>query len=232
MHLTRGGGLGEQDGGRQLKHRLEVDQLLVPAERFVCRVQPSGVLDPGRRRPLGLRRREHVGVGVDLADLRPLDLGHRLGQRGTVHAHPQAPHGFAQQRQLRLHEPRRPPADHPGPEVGELPQCRRVERGRAYRLRAAAERAQPASQLPCCPDRERQREHVRRVDRPRRDRIGDAVGDRPGLARPRAGQHAHRPRAGQRYRPLLGVERCEQLVGVHPSYGAARHRLPRPRRGK
>ena len=145
---------------------------------------------------------------------------------------PKAGGRLAQQRQLRLHQPRRPPADHPRPEVGELAQRRRVERGRAHRLGAAAERAQPPAQLPRRADGEGEREHVRRVDHPGRDRVGDAVRDRPGLAGARARQHADRPPAGQRYLALLGVERGEQVIGVHPSYGAACRRQARGPRGK
>ena len=52
---------------------------------------------------------------------------------------------------------------------------------------------------------------VGRVDAGR-DAVGDAVGDRPGLARAGAGEHPHR--AAQRLRDLalLGVERGEEVV--------------------
>ena len=46
---------------------------------------------------------------------------------------------------------------------------------------------------------------------PVRDRVGDAVGDRAGLAGAGAGQDAHRAADGHRRRPLLGVE-----PGQHP----------------
>ena len=137
VHLAGRGGLGEQDRRGQLEHRLEVDQLPVPAQRLVRRVQPPGVLDAGRRGPPGLRRREHVGVGVDLADLRPLDLGHRLGAarrrpaRSPRSARPPRAAAAASTPRSRG----APPADHPRPEVAELPQRRRVERGRPHRLR-------------------------------------------------------------------------------------------------
>ena len=206
-----------QDRRRQLQHGFEVDQLALPAQPFVGVVQrrhPVGTDGPGGA--AGLGRGGHVLVGPHLRHLGPLDLRRDIGQAAAFGPQPQHPGGVAEQRELGFDQPGRAAAHHPGPEVRELPQCRSVEGRRADRFGAqarAAEQAQPATQFTRGPHGEREREHPRGIDHPGQRRVGDAVGDRPGLARPGSRQHAHRPAHGQGDRTLLRVQRVQYRAG-------------------
>ena len=71
---------------------------------------------------------------------------------------------------------------------------------------AVVERAQPAAHLAGRALGERHRQHLARRDVPGRHQVGDAPGDGPGLAGPRARQHAHRAAGGEHRLALLVVE--------------------------
>ena len=99
-----------------------------------------------------------------------------------------------------------------GPEVAQLAQRRRVEGARLHPL--GPEPAQPAPHLTGRTRGESDGEHLgRRVD-PGGHAVGDAVGDRPGLARAGAGEHPDRPAQRLGHLPLLGVEAREELGGI------------------
>jgi len=88
-----------------------------------------------------------------LADLRPLDLGHCLRECAPCDGEPQVTGRFPDHRELGLDQLRRPAADHLGPEVVELAQRRRVERGRADALRAIREEIGDCQRCPLAPTR-------------------------------------------------------------------------------
>ena len=90
------------------------------------------------------------------------------------------------------------------PEMAQLAERRGVERG--GRHAAMAERGQPAGHLRRRLVRERDDQHVARPDDARRQRVGDAPRDHPGLAAARAGQDAQRPGRDRR-RPRAGRDR-------------------------
>ena len=79
-----------------------------------------------------------------------------------------------------------------------------MERARLHAL--DAERGQPLAHLPGRAGGERDRERAARVVLAGERGVGDAVGDGPGLARARAGEHHHRPRHRQGHLALLRVE--------------------------
>ena len=95
----------------------------------------------------------------------------------------------------------------------ELRERRSVEGARLHA--AGAEDPQPRPQLGRGARRERERHHPRRIVRPRRDAVGDAVGDGARLAGARTGEHAHRADQRLGHHPLVVVERGEQWVGCH-----------------
>jgi hypothetical protein len=95
-------------------------------------------------------------------------------------------------------------ADRLRPEEVQLSQRRRVEGARRHP--ADPELAKPGAHLPRGPRGEGHREDPLRHIGPRVDAIGDPVGDGPGLAGARAGQHTHRAQGSGGHLTLLGVE--------------------------
>jgi hypothetical protein len=75
------------------------------------------------------------------------------------------------------------------------------------------QQAQPGAHLAGGAGRERHRQHLGRGIDAARHAIGDPMGDRPGLAGARTGQHPHRPAERLGDQPLLGIQRGEQVVG-------------------
>ena len=165
---------------------------------------------PATSRPRGLGH-PGVVVGADVADLattRSRRRGRaacRAGCRPGCGARPRPTRP-----QLRVQQRRQLTAVDLGPEVARLAQRRRVERARLHAL--GAELAQPGAHLARGPRREGDREDLGGVVDAGRHAVGDAVGDRPGLARPGAGEHPHRPAQGQGDLALLGVEPVQHLV--------------------
>ena len=112
-------------------------------------------------------------------------------------------------------------ADHPRPEVPQLPAGGGVKRQRLHRthagagLRGGVQAAQPAAHLPRGALGERHRQHLARRDVAGADEVGDPVGDGAGLTRSGARQHAHRTAAGEHRRALLVVQSGdESLLGL------------------
>jgi len=94
-----------------------------------------------------------------------------------------------------------------------------VERHRLHRadagLRGGAQSPQPRPHFAGRTLGEGHRQHLTRGDVSGRDELGDAVGDRPGLTGPRAGQNADRPAGSQHGLALLVVEVGNQGVRDH-----------------
>ncbi len=215
----------DQDRGGQLEHGLEVDQVPFAPDLLVGGVDRGLVVRAGRGRAARGGRGGRVPVRPQLGDLGPLDLGGRVGDGSGALEADAGPLGrLADQGGLGVDQLRRPPADDPGPEVVELAQRGRVERGRAHLARTQL--PEPAAQLAGRAHGEGERQHVRRVHRARRDRVGDPVGDRPGLAGARAGQHADRPAGGERHLALFRVEPGQQRLG------GVKHRFILPHPGR
>ncbi len=153
-----------------------------------------------------------VVVGVDVADLGPLDLGGEVAQQRLVGADPLAPGGGGEQPDLGLDQGGQLGAVHVRPEVPQLAQRGRVEG--AGLDAAGAERAQPPAHLAGGAGGEGDREDLGgRVDAGVHA-VGDPVGDRAGLAGAGAGEHPDRARAAP------------------PRPGAARGRARRGGRGR
>ena len=229
-YLVGRGPAVDQDGGGQLEHGLEVDQVPFPSQLLVGGVDRGQVLGPGRGRTARGRRGGRVSVRADLDDLGPLDLGRGVGEhpRSAVEPDPDPLGRLPDQAGLGVDQLRRPPADHPRPEVVELAQRGRVERGRANL--ADAQLPEPAAQLARRPHGEGERHHVRRVHRAGQGRVGDPVGDGAGLAGARARQHADWPAGGQSHLALLRVEPGQQRFGCAGHHICHRLILPYPGR--
>ena len=97
-----------------------------------------------------------------------------------------------------------------GPQPGELRQRRRVERPRLDAL--DAELREPALQLAGGLLGERDREDLRASNAPLRHLARDPVGDRGGLAGPRAGQDRDRSAEGEGRLPLGVVQPRENAL--------------------
>ncbi len=202
--------VGQQPGGEQ-EDVLHVHPALVALDLLVgledARHDVGRVA--GHRAAAGVR---HLGVGrrADVAHLGPLDLRREVAQQGLVGREPLAPAGSGQQPELGLHELGQLGAVHVRPEVAQLAQGRRVE---GPRLDAArTETAQPGPHLPGGARGEGHRQDLgRRVDAAGHA-VGDAVGDRPGLAGPGARQHPDRAAQGLGDLALLGVESGQQVL--------------------
>jgi hypothetical protein len=209
-HLVGRAAVLEHDGGGQLEHRLEVDQVPLAPQPFVAVVDERHGLRSGRGR--AARRRGGAGVFLrpDLGRLGPLDLAGRVGQPRAVQMDPRLLGRLAHQAHLGIDQLRRPTADHPRPEVFQLAQRGRVEGGRPHLC--GAELPEPAAQLARRPDGEGQGQHVRRVHHPDGGGVRDPVRDRAGLAGPGAGQHADRAPRGQGHLALLGIQPGQQRV--------------------
>ncbi len=123
----------DQDGGGQLEHGLEVDHVPFPPQLLVGGVDRDQLVRPGRGRTARGGSGGRVPVRADLEDLGPLDLGGGVGERprGAVEPDPGPLGRLPDQAGLGVDQLRRPPADHSRPEVVELAQRGRVERGRA-----------------------------------------------------------------------------------------------------
>jgi hypothetical protein len=199
-------------GRGQLQDGLEVDEVALAPDPLVGLVDAAELLGRDRWRAVVLRGGRHVVLRADLRDLGPLHLGGDVAQLRALGGEPQAAARLTQDGQLGLDDRRRRAADHARPEEGELAQRRGVERAGLHPGRA--ERAQALAQLSRRARGERHSQDALRVDHAAAHRVRDAVGDRPGLARPRAGQHAHRSAHGLGDSALLGVESDQYVVRV------------------
>lgn len=199
-----------EDADGEQEHVLEVDHPPVALELFVRPVDLGdlGGVARGIAQRLGDRRRVVGGDG--LGDLRPLDLARDVPQLAPVEPDAAAGARLRDQLDLALDQPGQLTADRLGPEVLELAQGGRVEG--AGLDAARAELAQPAAHLARRAVGERDGQHTARLQDPGPYPVRDPVGDRAGLARPGAGQHAHRSVQGRRDLALLGVEAVEHRV--------------------
>ncbi len=193
------GGLGVLVPGEQPRHRVWVETTGLPA--------------------LSLR---DLGVGVlgEHADLRPLDLGREVAHDRLVGRDAQPVCGLGDDRGLVGDDLGRRTTDRPGPEVLQLTQRGGVERAGLDAVDPEA--PQTRAHLARRPRRERHREHLRGTVGRGGHPVGDAVRDRPRLARPRAREHAHRPQRRARHLALVGVEGGEDVVGTRRGGGAGR----------
>jgi glutaredoxin-like protein len=177
------------------------------------------------RLPARLGGARGVVVGRDQHSLGPFDLRRQVAHVGAVGAQPQPGRGVADEPQRVGNDLGHRAAENAWGEVGELPQRGRVEGARLHPV--GAEPAQPRAQLPGGAGGERDGHQLAGGHLSGPDGIGDAVRDRPGLARARTGQDADRPPHRQDSRGLLGVEPRQHRLRVgHPVCHPAI--LPRP----
>ena len=159
----------------------------------------------------GLRDRGGISLRADQRCLGPFDFAGQVAHVVGAHLQPGPVGGLGHHRELAVEQLPSGVADDPRPEVLQLAAGGGVKRHRLHGFRGhprliAAERAQPATHLTGGALGERHRQHLAGRDVPGRHQVGDAAGDRAGLARPGAGQHAHRPAGGQHRLALLVVE--------------------------
>lgn len=201
--------LEDADGEQQ--DVLEVDDRAVPLEVLVDVVDLGdlGRVAGGVAARLGDGGRIVGGDGP--GDLGPLDLGGDVPQLVPVEADAAGGGRVGDELDLAVDEPGHGAADRFRPEVLELTQSGRVER--TCLDPGGAELAEPATHLPGSPVGEGDGEHAGGLEDAGAHPVGDAVGDRPGLARTGAREHAHRALQGGGHLALLGVEPFEHRVG-------------------
>ncbi len=196
---------------RQQQHVLEVDHAALALELLVHAVDPGDLGGVAGDLAAGLGGGGRIVLGDGLGDLGPLDLGRDVPQFVAIEPDPAAGRRLRDDLHLAVEQPRHLAAHRLGPEVLQLPQRRRVERTGLHPARAQL--AQPAAHLARGAVGERDGEHTGGLQHPGPHAVGDAVGDRPRLARAGAGQHAHRSAQGGGHLALLGVEPVEHRVG-------------------
>ncbi len=200
------------DRGGQQEQIVEVEHARVPLHRLV-RVVETGDHIRGMRRlaRCGSRGGRVVRRG-EQRGLSPLDLAGEVPKLCPARCETQPAGGPRDQGDLAFHEPgQRNPRDL-RPEVAELPQRGRVEGPGLHP--GCAEYPQPATQLTRGPRGKGHSEDLAGRDCPRTDQKGDPMGDRPGLARTRAGQDADRADRGEYREPLLGIKCLDQCASV------------------
>ena len=201
-----------EDGRGEFQHGLEVDEVPFPAHLLVGRVQAGGGLRAQRRGPAGGSGGSGIVLRPHLADLGPFDLPRGVAQLRQARVHPELAGRLGEQSQLGIEHRRRPSPHGARPEVGELPQRRRMEGPGLdlfHPVGGPGQVAQPPPQLTGRSGGEGDGQHMTGVDHAGAHPVGDPVRDRPGLAGPGPGQHADGPPGGQRHLPLLRVERGE-----------------------
>lgn len=144
-------------------------------------------------------------------DLGPLDLGGGVPQLVAIETDAARGGRVRDELDLAVDDAWHATADGLRPEVLELAQRGRVERPGLDS--GGAELAQAPAHLSGGAVGEGDGQHAGGLEHPGTHAVGDAVGDRPGLARAGARQHAHRTAQGGRHRALLGVEPFEHRVG-------------------
>jgi hypothetical protein len=201
-----------EDAGHEQQDVLEVDDPALGLALLVAFPHPGhrGVVDAWRfaARPPGARGIRLRGQQRDLA---PLDLGREVADGGAVELHPQPRHGLSDNGRLAGKHLRGRAADRLRPEEVQLAQRRGVEGARRHS--PDAELAKSGAHLPRRPRGERHGENPLRHIGPRVDAISDPVGDGPGLAGARAGQHTHRADWAGGHLTLFGVEGGQDVVG-------------------
>ena len=211
------GGLGVlvEQPQREPEHVLEVEpphRALAPLVAVVDAVHQVG----GDRR-LVVAELAEVPLRRDHPVLRPLDLAGELAAREELVRRRERVRERRDERSLVVEHLGERLAGVRGPQPRELRERGRVERARLHTL--DAERREPGPQLPRGLVREGHREDLGRLERSAPDLARDAVRDRGGLARPRAGQD--RDRASERERGLtLGlVQAGEDALEIGHRFG-------------
>lgn len=200
-----------EDGHRQQQHVLEVDDGARTLEVLVGGVQLRDLRRVAGRLTAGLGSRRGVVGGHRLGHLGPLDLRGDVTQLAAVEADAAGGGRVGDELDLAVDEPGQGTADRFRPEVLELSQRRRVEGAGLHT--GGAELAQPTAHLAGRTVGEGDGEHAGRLEDPGAHPVGDAMGDRAGLARAGSRQHAHRAAQGGRHLALLEVEPFEHRVG-------------------
>ncbi len=202
--------LSEHPGG-QKQHILEVDDVLVVLQLLIGGIEAgeARMVKPCKLIPARCRRR--VVLGGDGRDLRPLDLRGEVPQGGPVRGEPQAFGRLGDQPDLVVQQLRHLASHRNGPEVLELPQGGCMEGARLNPGRAQTVSRDLISAA--ARGGERHGQHAVRIVDARTDPIGDAVRDRPRLARPRPGKDAQGPRKSGCGRALLVVESVQDCFG-------------------
>ncbi len=200
-----------EDRHGQQQHVLEVDDAALPLEVLVRGVELGDLGRVAGGLAAGLGGGERVVGGDGLSDLGPFDLAGGVAQLTPVQTDTAGGGRVRDELDLAVHEPGHGATDGFRPEVLELAQGRRVE-GPGLDP-GGTELAQPAPHLSGGPVGEGDGQHAGGLEDPGAYSVGDAVGDRPGLARTGSGQHAHRAVQGGGHLALLGVEPVEHRVG-------------------
>ncbi len=214
--LDRGRGVQQQVVEVQQR-----DAVAVGLELLVAGVDGGHLLGVQRDVAAHLGHRGAIALRADQRRLGPFDLAREVADVLGADLKPGAVGGLGDDGELGVQQLPAGVADHPRPEVVQLPARGGVEGQRLHRADAGAciHRAQPGPHLPRGPRGERDGQHLPGGDVAVGHQVRDAVGDGAGLAGARAGQHAHRPARGQHGFALFVVQ-AGQLVhdrrhGVH-----------------
>ncbi len=212
-HLLRDPRLDLEHAGGGEQDVLEVELTPVVFHALVGSVQIERLLGRERRRQASRRQLFGILLHRETGDLAPLDLARDVAEGRRVEPQPEALGGVRDELRLLIDEARHGAAHGLRPEVGQLPEGRRVEGARRHAERAQG--AQTTAELGRRPRREGEGHYpVGRVHAGR-DAVRDAVRDRPRLARARAREQADRPEKGLGREPLLVVEARDEIDGLH-----------------
>lgn len=200
--------LEDADGEQQ--HVLEVDDRAVALDLLVGLVELGDLGGVAGCVAGGLGGRRRVVAGNGLGDLGPLDLAGDVPQLVAVEADAGGGGRVGDELHLAVDETGQGAADRLRPEVLELAQRGGVEGAGLHT--GGAELPQSAAHLARGAVGEGDGEHAGGLEDARAHPVGDAVGDRPGLARAGSRQYAHRSVQGRGDGALLGVEPVEHGV--------------------
>ncbi len=216
------------DRGRGVQQQIvEVEQgnsIAAGLQRLVRRVHRSDL--GGIERNVAGRGRHRVGIllGRDQRGFGPLDLAGHVAD--VVGAQLQAGAGgpARDDREFGVQQLPTRVADHPRPEIPQLPVRGGVKRHRLHGadsgFRVSPQSPQPRPHFAGRALGEGHRQYLARGYVSGRDELGDAVGDRAGLTGARPSEHTDRPTGSQHRLALLVIEVGNQRIrdyrhGVH-----------------
>jgi len=216
-----------EDRDSEQQHVIEVDDTLLGFDVLITHEDPRDISGIECGVAAVSRRERDISIGKGVGLLGPGDLADQFAHHRRIARHLRARGGLTHQWRDAPGDLRDVPTDRARPEVAQLSQCRGMEGPGLHALHTQG--GQPVAHLAGSSVGEGDREGAPGRTSSVRG-IGDAVGDRRGLARPCPGPHHDRPLDRERDGTLLVVEGVEDRIGHAPHrVRSARH--PRPASG-